>query len=153
MIKKYGLVLAGVAALVLMGAGCSGGKTDQSMTPEKAVEVTDTTDNPKVLESYVFKVFGEAQITTVLNDFPVKGATNINYKASRPAEQKDVAALENMLKKNGFEAHSTLVEGVKAGDYAVTGENKTHIILFTLTIGETKIEALIMPASEDEEYK
>ncbi len=149
-IKRF-LAAAGVVTLLtLTGAGCSNSNTTETKQTNNdggsGIKVTNPTDNAKVLESYVKKTFGEAKITSFLNDFPVKGATGIEYNVSRTVTQKDITAIENMLKKDGFKTESGPEED---GAYGVGGQSETHLIVFTLDIGKTKVGALLMPIPED----
>lgn len=145
--KKLITAVGLVALLTLTGAGCSTAKKSGSDSDSgPSVTVTDPADNSETLETYITKTFGKATITSFLNDFPIKGSTGIEYKISRPAQQKDVAVLENLLKKNGYEAESELADG----EYAVGGYKKNNAVVFTFEIGKAKVGALLMPISKEE---
>lgn len=150
--KKNFLAVAGIAAL-LIATGCgsspdgekSSNETSNGASAGATATITGQSSNTSLLESYITKTFGKSKITSLLNDFPAKGATGIEYQPPRKVEQKDATALENMMKKNGFHVESSPEDGA----FIVAGYKGTQLIIFTLSIGEAKAGAMVMEVPED----
>lgn len=165
MTKKYGLVLAGITALVLMGAGCSGGKTDQSNSDSgaynntndddktassakvvfnKANNLTFTNDATKALDNkirmVVTDVFGPAKLTGFSNDETNNTFYLREYTVSRLATAEDVTVLVAALKANGFKVSNSFVNETSGIVNASFGQNELTFAIFT---NEQKIQVSV----------
>lgn len=160
-------LLSVVTMMALLGAGCqkyapSNGATRDNSDSGKnrpfgateqvtndaygsAIDLDLPDDASKTIEkdlrSVVQPIFGDAKISSFMNNFPNETSLTLEYTTKKPTNQGDLNALLSSLKDKGYTIEFS---GVTDGTAAVTAKSGNKNLIFGFKLNEQKISVSFM---------
>lgn len=172
--NRSGFSLLGAMAMVaLLGAGCQkypnsntgayrdNGNSNNSRPFSKeettsdaygsAIDLELPDSSSKTVEqdlrSVVQPVFGDAKVSSFLNNFSGENSLSLEYTAKRPTDQGNLNALLSILKDKGYTIDAS---GISDGNAMVSARSGNKNLIFGFKLNEQKITVSFMSQPQNQ---